>query len=375
MVYNCQILMIKPLTSLRFFFAFIVFLSHYRVGGIPLFSDGHLGVTFFFILSGFILSYSYKQRLEQRQISKSDFYVARFARIYPLHLLTLLTSVALMVYNKECYTGVMEWVKHLLPNLLLVQSFVPLDSIYFAFNSVSWSISDEVFFYALFPAIIALRVRAVGGGKPLVALFLLGLYIALLWVLPDRWQHPLFYIHPLFRLVDFIIGMALYNGWQHYNQQANSRFRALFTSRRSATILEFSSLILLAIFIGLAPMVPSVYKYALYYWLPMTLVLFVFAQTNLSTAGAVSSFLSKKWMVLLGEASFGFYMIHPLVIVLINAILKHLDWTDIWWGYNFLIILASIIILSIACFYLFERPCNRFIKQRYQQLKVALRRR
>jgi peptidoglycan/LPS O-acetylase OafA/YrhL len=49
---------IKPLASLRFLFALCVFLSHYAIGEKPIFYEGYIGVEFFFILSGFIISYN-----------------------------------------------------------------------------------------------------------------------------------------------------------------------------------------------------------------------------------------------------------------------------------------------------------------------------
>jgi peptidoglycan/LPS O-acetylase OafA/YrhL len=59
---------IKPLTSLRFFAAFLVFLFHFHIHYFPLFgipnvdfiiSRGAIGMSLFFILSGFVLQYNY----------------------------------------------------------------------------------------------------------------------------------------------------------------------------------------------------------------------------------------------------------------------------------------------------------------------------
>src|ERR1700739_1236064 len=93
--------MIKPLTSLRFLFALMVFLSHLQFVQdktlakvyVDFFKEGRLGVSFFFILSGFILSLTYKQKITAGTVSKKEFWVARFARIYPLHIITFLVSI------------------------------------------------------------------------------------------------------------------------------------------------------------------------------------------------------------------------------------------------------------------------------------------
>ncbi|ERT14322.1 acyltransferase family protein [Photorhabdus temperata] len=84
------------LTSLRFFAAFFVLLSHLGyLKDSDYFSwlfvyNGYIGVTFFFILSGFVLAYSYEEKMNRKEISKRNFFVARIARIYPLHILTFI---------------------------------------------------------------------------------------------------------------------------------------------------------------------------------------------------------------------------------------------------------------------------------------------
>ena len=86
--------MINTLTSLRLFFALMVFGAHCYVVdstfSTHFYKEGFVGVSFFFILSGFIIAYNYQQKLVERKVSKRQFWVARIARIYPLHIATLL---------------------------------------------------------------------------------------------------------------------------------------------------------------------------------------------------------------------------------------------------------------------------------------------
>lgn len=195
--------MIKSLTSLRFFFALAVFLHHYSVKGAVIFENGFIGVSFFFILSGFILSYSYKDRLFSGNISKWDFYVARFARIYPLHLLTFLMFITLLVYNNN----LPDW-KVLFSNLFLFQSWIPFKHYYFSVNEPSWSISCEAFFYAVFPALLYFFMRGSRNTKIIViASCLLTYAVSLLYPWKPQHAHALFYVNPIFRLVDFGIGV------------------------------------------------------------------------------------------------------------------------------------------------------------------------
>ena len=90
--------MITPLTSLRFIFALMVFGAHcYVIDSFfdaHFFKEGFVGVSFFFVLSGFIISYNYQRKLQEKQTSWRTFWVARIARVYPLHWLTLFVAAA-----------------------------------------------------------------------------------------------------------------------------------------------------------------------------------------------------------------------------------------------------------------------------------------
>ena len=80
--------MINTLTSLRFIFAMMVFGAHCYVidnhFDIHFFKEGFVGVSFFFMLSGFIIAYNYQKKFSENKITKRTFWVARIARIYPL---------------------------------------------------------------------------------------------------------------------------------------------------------------------------------------------------------------------------------------------------------------------------------------------------
>jgi peptidoglycan/LPS O-acetylase OafA/YrhL len=117
-----------------------------------LYDQGHLAVELFFCLSGFVFFYLYGQKIAHRTIGQQDFFIRRFARLYPLHFVALiLVGVFQMLFvaqvghsfiypNNDLY--------HFVLNLLLVSGwglqFGP------SFNGVSWSISVEVLLYLTF---------------------------------------------------------------------------------------------------------------------------------------------------------------------------------------------------------------------------------
>jgi len=93
-----------------------------------------IGVSFFFVLSGFVLTWAYDPTMSVR-----GFYLRRFARIYPLHAVTWL--VAFLVVDPELAGKARR-------ALLLVQVWSGKQTDAFAMNSVSWSLGCEAFFYA-----------------------------------------------------------------------------------------------------------------------------------------------------------------------------------------------------------------------------------
>jgi peptidoglycan/LPS O-acetylase OafA/YrhL len=354
--------MIKPLTSFRFFFALTVFACHlnfidpknvfltrlYK----SVFYEGYLGVSFFFILSGFVLALNYKNRLIEKKITLKEFWVARFARIYPLHFLTLLLAIPLSLNG--FLTGTIIWFGKFIINMFLLQSFIPLTGIFFSFNEPSWSISDEMFFYLMFPLIITLYFKykkAITLNLILLLLIPIGIFLC-----PQNLVHRLFYINPFFRIADFIIGIMLYDIYER------KPFANVLKSKSSATLIELLSICLFALFFAFHMLIPQGYRYSCYYWIPMIVLILVFSYQT----GYISAFLSNRIFVLLGEISFGFYLIHQLAIryiVIINT--KFLLISN-----NYLLIATMFgvtLILSYLSYNFIEHPLNNYIKLKYKK--------
>ncbi|MBV9480654.1 MAG: acyltransferase [Acidobacteria bacterium] len=155
---------LDALTSLRIFAALHVVLFHMRVTGIlaggpwvyqNFAGIGYIGVNFFFVLSGFILVYTYAGH----SLNPRQFWQARFARIYPAYVLSLVISAPFFfVAVRHLNLPFFSWSKnHLLLacilTVCLLQSWVPQAAL--TWNSVSWSLSVEAFFYSVFPSLAA----------------------------------------------------------------------------------------------------------------------------------------------------------------------------------------------------------------------------
>ena len=149
---------ITALTGLRFAAAAIVMVEHFPrlfPGLDPLAaSQGGAGVGLFFVLSGFVLVYNYGARFATGAAGYGRFLRARLARVYPFHVICLvLVTVVFALQRNPAVThpggsSVVGW----LANLVLVHAWVPSLSFH-SWNGPSWSISDELFFYAVFPVL------------------------------------------------------------------------------------------------------------------------------------------------------------------------------------------------------------------------------
>ena len=119
-----------------------------RTVGWTVLPDGPLGVSFFFILSGFILSHVYGGT----RFGVANFYRKRLARIYPLHVLTLLAWIVL--FFGQWGNSLPDRVNSGIANVLLLHAFFSGPLFNLGYNAVSWSISVEAFFYLLFPILV-----------------------------------------------------------------------------------------------------------------------------------------------------------------------------------------------------------------------------
>jgi len=283
---------LAPLTSLRFVAALLVVAHHYfRL------EPGYAGVSFFFVLSGFILAFNYAPRVADR----GDFWFRRFARIWPTHALTFVIAIPIGLDTTNFVGSAATAVL----NLALLQSWMPQPEIYFSFNRLSWSISNEAFYYALFPVLLA----RLAGVRAATRWSIVGTWTVLLVAAAAAWfaafghvnplagpTHYVWYINPAVRLFEFVLGMAL-------------ALHFLARDGRSMGLLqEVGALGFAAASLTLLPWIPPPFSLSLAFVPGWAAVVYVFA----CGGGPLSRALSHPVLVLLGEASFMLYMIHEL---------------------------------------------------------------
>lgn len=340
--------MINSLQSLRGIFAIVIFLHHLA----EFHAGGDCGVSFFIILSGFVLCGGYQDKLDGRQVSVHEFMNKRLSKIYPLHVLCLAGAIILQ-RGAASLPVIGIWIG----NLFLLQSWIPLSEVYFSGNGVSWYLSTLMLCYAMFPFIVR-KISKLRGSNRLLY-FILGavcLYFIVIQIIPENYKAGLIYVNPLFRLYDFCLGILL---WELYDSLRKHRAiygQILRMPKAAKTLVEVIAVALMGIYVILYPFVPIEYSLASYWWLPTGCLIMTFALFDRSN-GLLSRVLEWPGLVKFGDISFSFYMIHVLVYQYLEILLIKLSIIP---SHGLMLVYAFILTtaLAYACQCLFVKPMS-----------------
>lgn len=308
------------LTALRAFAALAIFIHHLTELGIDAsrsIRDMYLGcaVSFFFVLSGFVLAYSFSGRFfGWRDIR--NFILQRFFRLWPVHMLCFFLALVARRPPTSLFTAYLA--------TTLQSSWFPTYGTAYAYNGVSWSISVELFFYIALPFIVILRPNKIMMVVCAWTVAVLGL-IALTATLPgpvfaapsekpwlDLYITDASFVHlfPPVRMVEFLSGIAVYQ-----------LFRTWRLSDHWVTFCQITAVVCLAlwacVYAGIthfladhASLMASIAYREIGLYPLFAAIIYVFAHPS----GALSRALSCRVLVFCGEISFAFYMVHQIVI-------------------------------------------------------------
>lgn len=289
--------MIKNLTSLRGVFILFIFL-HHCLNLYP--GGGAMAVSFFFVLGGFSMTLGYKERMDSSAFNYYDYLIRRLIKFYPLHWICLLAALILEITTFET-----ETIPSFFLNAALLQTWVPIKSVYFSFNAVSWYLADTMFFAIIFPFILKLVQKTSKKGVLGIVALLFIAYIVMLFVLPkDKW-HAIFYISPYMRLYDFVFGICI--GMFYLNIKKTPH--KLMKNNIMNTIVILVIITLLVIESCILPQ--NIRLIAPVFW-PLVALLILIASLS-SVYGGGYNLLENKWLQRLGELSFVIFLIHQLV--------------------------------------------------------------
>ncbi len=365
---------LPALTGLRFAAALLVVVHHFglydRYSAHRSLYDaflgaGSAGVDLFFVLSGFILTYTYSTAHGSFRGSKRAYYVGRIARIYPVYLLAW--GIALPPFLRS---GPSHVVTTLATNLTLLQSWLP-----WAWaatdNPPSWSLSVEALFYALLPFIVPLVGQLTRGGRLQLWLMLLACWIAGV-ALPVLCDPALLAAHgpvsagiadqvawrdPLVRLPQFLLGMCvarLYIARLYAaTKLANKR------PWRWAALTSLLACGLLVVALAGSAALPDVLLHQGLVAPLAGLLLYALAPQR----GPLAAVLSHPRLLVLGESSYALYILHePLWAWLVGStgglVAENGPRAIAFFGLYLLLAVGS----SVAVYRLLERPARRWLR-------------
>ncbi len=348
---------LHSLTGLRFLAAYMVLLQHIQnfavIPFLARFTLGAAGVSFFFVLSGFVLTWSFFEGDSARR-----FYWRRFARVWPLHVTAILIAVPVFYYSR--HLGV-DWGTIAL-SLLLLHAWSAAPTTHFGGNPTSWTLSCEAFFYALHPFI----VRPILRWRPALlaatgAAVLLYLYAAP-QLLHGRLTRSTFvwfsYVSPVYRVGEFILGVLLAAAVRQ-----GFRVRIRLWPALSVTVAWLVFIFGYADSVGL-PVQHLVYGlHRALLPLLFTLVIGAAAQRDLDGS---PSWLRRPAMVRLGRWSYAFYLVHLTVAQVLIQRLGHQPPGNgnLWW---LLVVSVAAVAASAALYTFVEHPMEAWLRSKQKR--------
>ncbi len=304
-------------------------------------AQGNVGVSFFFILSGFVLTWSHRPGDGAR-----PFLSRRFARVYPNHLVTWAVAAGLMTF------GLTPWspLRSALANLVLVNTFVG-GGVWLVMNAPSWSLEVEQFFYLLFPTLHPRlsRVRAAWRLRLVALIVAVSTAVAVAVVVTGQNSERVtltFEFFPPFRLPEFVIGMLL----------------GLAAQRPGLPRVPTSAAWALTVagYVG-AGFAPELLRNNTVMLVPFVLLIVAVAGADLDGR---RGWLTRPHIVRLGAISYAFYCVHHLFIVVAEYTVTGRSLTFP----TFLAIDASLLFVSWVAAWLLHRwievPADRWLRRR-----------
>ena len=350
---------IPALTGVRGFAALWVVIMHY-VAAAPQYvgtwfyqsaQQGFTGVIVFLALSGAVLAHCYHQNFRSgiEHADYVDYLRNRIARIYPLHVVTLLAFV-LLVYIGYPILKAEDTGFSFALNLLLIHAWGFVNE--FTWNALSWTISVELAAYFVFPFVVRFLFRAprwVAGIALVACIFVI-------------WANP--YPTILARLGIDVIGLQL--RWGYFLFQFGTVFVAGVALYRLADNASRWPLIVSDVLVlsGLAILTYLCSLIYLPHWLALTAGLLIIAGLLSRNSRIGNLLFGNRLSVFIGEISYSLYMTH----FLLNVIIAHSPATT-----NMEISLRVILAIGLAfvSYTLIENPARMFFRSRHRLQKIV----
>lgn len=360
---------IPALDGVRFLAAMLVVAAHAasmwmeRFGHVewlsPVKTFSALGMSLFFVLSGFVIHYNYRSITHEKGAMRR-FAVARFARLYPLYVLVVLTGVVIGGHWRQMepvqlisfLTLTQSWFYTTVNGQALVNSLGGL-------AAVTWSISTEVFFYVAYVCGIAHLLGKLTNSRHIIgAAFLcwavwMGMYAYFAAVLPvegheefsDSLQRWVVYFTPYMRLAEFFCGAC---AAQYYISGKASR---------GGVCMAALLVVLVHTGVYVVPALAMTVGGALYGPLVAWFLLLLAQQEQ----GVLTRFFAHPAMRGLGHASYSIYLLHGIFLWAGLMAIARFDMGIASAGVLFAVI-AALLLGAVISYRLLEVPARRFLR-------------
>jgi len=338
-------------------------------------------LSWFFVLSGFILSYTYPT--VQGSASYKRYYLHRVIRIFPVYLLAVLVSslfvsTAYLNVGEAFFTEVNRpfvlrydlpepldvsfWTMATFRHLTFTQSLSNIETLNLVFNGPLWSLVLEMYFYLCFPALLILLRKI--DTKARVAFAFVGFYLLQFLLiqinLPDAEQYSLLnlnipvYTNPFIRGIEFILGMLVYKAFVLYPHRTNSAdIQTRWVAASIAVACYVASVYLTHSYVP--------YQYGMYFATVPSVCFLVFA---LSRMNWHANPRATRLCVLLGGLSYILYCFHWPVMEMLqffNVL------PDSWpFPINLGLVVAIVVAVSYFIYRFIETPIRKALYRHFE---------
>ena len=374
---------IPVLDAFRFFASVLVVLVHYEVifgESVVYGTFATTAVSWFFIVSGFILSYTYPS-LDSLQDYRR-FYLHRIIRIYPVYFLavvvsSLFVSLNYLAIGDEFFSEVnrpFELIHDLpeqketafftlatLRHLVFAQSVGSVETFKLVFNGPLWSIVLEIYFYLAFPLLL-LMIKPLNTMTRIIVAFIMGYLLQLLLIqvnLPEAESYDVInlnvpvYTNPFIRGIEFIFGMLLYKVFTFWDLQ-----KIVGRSNWTPTILTVLLYVIVVIYVH--DNIP--YQYSSFFLVVPFVTIMIYALLRLQWHPANHIV---RYCTTLGGISYVLYSFHwPLMeIIRFYNLLPRMSFQFM----QPVLVMLALLVVSYLIYRFVETPIRRVLYRKADQ--------
>lgn len=352
--------MIKTINSFRFILILMIVMSHATLPISQACNDylGEYAVVIFFIISGFVLSLSYGERLVKEEMSNKKFFLSRIFKLYPLHLFVLAIIIPL-----DYRLGLLGPWYQTVAHTFLLQCWIPIHEFMGGLNGPTWFLSDLIIYYFLFKYLYRWLMQRKKALPLVIFIIYMMAYIALTMIIEEDKSADYIYAAPPFRMIDFCLGILL---CRFYRSENGKKVYTLIATKLSSRQAHLTDIAIILISVGMYYL--SIYtnpnfRCAALYWLPSVVVIFYIIASD-QGKGWLTLLFHKKALLWLGSISFEIFICHSLCLRVIQSVfIRVFGENNPYWAMNFTLALALTILVSWMSKKYVVTPCSNYLKK------------